>query len=443
MTSKEFPPLNAVQSKATPYYSKDDTYILADLPSLGRSEEHEEFASLFHKSRTGHELPPIHVGLELELLRNSLGKLGSHRNSKSHEIGYSPATSNFDEDVENTRPLSPGVYNLLKDLENCLEKTQRSDEPITPCESEFHPMPVGLKLNRDQTPSIYSSTQPSSMFKYDALMDRNNDILEYKPDSFVNPAPERTPSVNGANYDITVNEAFMSATLAGWLSKLYITNPSFLARKTWKRRFFILSSNILYRFKSLQANTTADEHLEINSNTIACVSDKFPGKKWVIEITNPGTSWYIQAECLDELKTWLNALKSAVIRSKFNGRVLSSESESVESANLDSIDEYSSSHFSSSISIIEGKIQARSVSRSSMPFPPQLPVPQGKPPLPPNSLHLAATETEPVTHSNNPPEWNNPSVDKFLGRIRPSGPSLLTRRLQNHVTNPDQDKRHT
>ncbi|KAK9760500.1 hypothetical protein K7432_015397 [Basidiobolus ranarum] len=277
--------LRANKLTLTPQYSKDDTCILAGLPSLGRSEEHEEFASLFHSTRNGHRTSVLHVGLELELIRSSLGKLTSQkRGSKIYEVGHSPVSSSFDEeDVESIRPLSPGVHGLLKDLESCLVKIQQYDEPVTPCEAEFYQThSVVIKSYRDQAPNIYSNSQSG-------LVDKANAMLECKSNTYhvSTVLPMKSPTTRSSSSEVTVNEAFIAATLAGWLSKLYISNPSFLARKTWKRRFFILTSDVLYRFKSLQANATADEYLDINSNTIACVSDKFSGKKWVIEITNP------------------------------------------------------------------------------------------------------------------------------------------------------------
>ncbi|ORY04497.1 PH-domain-containing protein [Basidiobolus meristosporus CBS 931.73] len=418
-------------SKLVPLYSRDDTCISAGLPSLGKSEEHEEFASLFHNTRRGHVPPPLHVGLELELLRNSLGKLVSQRrNSKIHEANASPVSSNFEDDVENSRPLSPGVYSLLKDLENCLEKAHRSDEPVTPRDADFHGVSqVAIKSGRDSIPSIYSM---SNSFKHEGFIDRSSSMIEYKHDSFVSSmiSADKLSTHSSPNACITVNEAFISATLAGWLSKLYITNPSFLARKTWKRRLFILSSNILYRFKSLQANTTADEYLEINSSTIACVSDKFPGKKWVIEITNPGTSWFIQAEHLDELKTWLNALKSAIIKSKYSGRIVSPLNEPSEYISHESVSDHS---WGSSLYpvVLEDQSDRTRV------LPPQPPVPQGKPPQPPSQATLPSNHpTDLDTQSGHHPkesrasldlssfDWSNTSIDKFLVRVGSSGPGL-------------------
>ncbi|ORX85283.1 hypothetical protein K493DRAFT_319982 [Basidiobolus meristosporus CBS 931.73] len=349
------------------------------MPSLGKSEEHEEFASLFHNSRTSHIASGRHVGLELELIRSSLGKLASQRRSiKASE--NSPVANSFDEcDVESARPLSPGVHSLLKDLESCLERAQQYGEPLTPSEPEFYSTQsiIVNKSCREHTPSFYSNT--SSI-----MVDRTNSMLDYQ-NVYAGLTSAAKSSTRSPSSEITVNDTFVAAILVGWLEKLYITNPSFLARKSWKRRFFVLTPDVLYRFKSSQSTTVADEHLDIRADTIACVSDKFSGKKWVIEITNPGVSWYIQAECLDELKTWLSVLKSAIIRKKYSSSLLSSDGEPI---HVDALGEFPLRSQTSHTSMIDSKSSVvLSLPRSSTHLPPQPPVPRGKPPQPPSCIY--------------------------------------------------------
>ncbi|CAG8437905.1 1361_t:CDS:2 [Funneliformis mosseae] len=111
-------------------------------------------------------------------------------------------------------------------------------------------------------------------------------------------------------------------TYRGILSKY--TNASFKLSKSWKRRYFILSKNILYCFKSSERTSQLLDQFEFNADSVVCVSEAFNGKSWVLQVGKPNQKpWFIQADNVEDMKCWLSELKSIAVNCRSNSSELS------------------------------------------------------------------------------------------------------------------------
>ncbi|ORY01156.1 hypothetical protein K493DRAFT_312562 [Basidiobolus meristosporus CBS 931.73] len=426
------------------FYAKDDSCITTTSTYYQKAHELEEFSSLFKRTHRPSQPLTIDVSLELEVLRNSLGKIIQQRRMDrrySHDSTFSTephgsTTSNVSED-EDSCTLSPKVHNLLWDLDNCLAKIQQNEEEALtePPSADAH-----SHVNETHSDNIAGVTSsvvanrastlnpPGSIFavkgfsKSETFNDKCSDISD-----------DSTPP--SSKYSVTVSEVYMIAILAGWVLKL--SNTSFFSLKSWKRRFLVLTPTTLFRYKSSAPTAVADEYLELTSDTIACVTDKFAGKRWVLEITSPSKpSWYIQTESLDELKTWLNALKASVIRAKYcNNRLPSAGGFNVPLAKQDTagvppLHEGSRRDSTFTIPLARPRtLHALSTNSKSMSaLPPQPPIPKYLPPLPPVAIGGVGTQRHRITRAPSSPAIMGSSMAKE------SRVSSFNRRLQsNHI----------
>ncbi|KAK9700371.1 hypothetical protein K7432_012218 [Basidiobolus ranarum] len=338
------------------YYAKDDSCIATTSSRYTKAHDLEEFSSLFKKTRRCSHTLVVDVSFELEVMRNSLGKIAMQRRMDrrcSQDSTYSTGSHNSATSIlseeDNSCPLSPKVHQLLWELENCLVKIQQSDgDTVDTASTDL--LPHTLEADLDPIPSASAQliTKSVSMTTFTASMpsvpvtaflSRGPEVANDKTSEILDASVPTISSQKShtARNNVTVSEVYIIATLAGWILKL--SSTSFFSLKSWKRRFLVLTPTTLFRFKSSAPGAIVDEYLELTPETIACVTDKFTGKRWVLEITTPSKpSWYIQTESLDELKTWLNALKASVIRAKYcNNRLPSSGSFSIPSTKQDVI----------------------------------------------------------------------------------------------------------
>ncbi|KAJ1983340.1 hypothetical protein H4R34_001326, partial [Dimargaris verticillata] len=123
------------------------------------------------------------------------------------------------------------------------------------------------------------------------------------------------PGDHALDHQVALRDVRIGSSYEGWLVKLSITSNSIFSRKTWKRRFFVLSGSGLYRFKSSAPDALSSDTLCLTPETIVCVSDAFSGRQWLLEVTsqNIGT-WFLQAHDKEDMKQWLTVLKTAVSR---------------------------------------------------------------------------------------------------------------------------------
>ncbi|KAI9297095.1 hypothetical protein K502DRAFT_347387 [Neoconidiobolus thromboides FSU 785] len=126
----------------------------------------------------------------------------------------------------------------------------------------------------------------------------------------------RKPSISGVSPSINLRNTQENAELFGWMH-IYKTS-SFMSIKQWKKRYIVFKEIMLYRFESASPDAICTEILQLNSQSIVCVTSDFPDQKFVLVIDNPGRDkFYIKAETSLQLTSWLNTLKAAVVKSSY------------------------------------------------------------------------------------------------------------------------------
>ncbi|KAF0493522.1 PH-domain-containing protein [Gigaspora margarita] len=124
------------------------------------------------------------------------------------------------------------------------------------------------------------------------------------------------------NSQVTVASIRNPLAFTGNLSKYINTNFVLSKSRSWKRRFFILTKNTLYCFKSNDPTSILMDSFELTANTIVCVSDAFNGRSWVLEVRKDHKPWYLQADNVEDMKVWLAELKATVVKCKYKEQEL-------------------------------------------------------------------------------------------------------------------------
>ncbi|ORY03022.1 hypothetical protein K493DRAFT_311906 [Basidiobolus meristosporus CBS 931.73] len=350
-----------------------------------------------------HGEPISDFTLELEKMRNCLGKISLQRRTferrgsvDSVGTGLSGLEDNSDaeeNELTKRRTLPTNVSFLLRELDECLENLQKRREYGTKkggdkaaSKTKAAKEEIEAKT-RNLWPSQESIAKVSARFATSfksAIADSTATTTTSPPP----PPPQKIPSYV-QRQPVTLSEVYIAALWAGWVSKLYISNPLFVTRKTWKRRFFVLTPKALYRFKSSAPSAASLEPIEISAKTEANVSEKFPARRFVIEINNAGRpTCYIQVESLEELKIWLSSIKSAIIQNKYPGQQSALKSSRDSTA--------TSSTTSSSSSSNRNRSVPRLAEMNFSQIPAPAPMPKYPPPPVPHTLHRVPSYSTPA-----------------------------------------------
>ncbi|KAK9765082.1 hypothetical protein K7432_006868 [Basidiobolus ranarum] len=225
--------------------------------------------------------------------------------------------------VEQRKVKSPSIYGskvngLLESLDACLDRVVSESEssgPSTPAElgQDSQDMAGPRKFSNASTNSTTSErSEPSSFFAWGSELSGSSRSMK-------DAAGIATAQIK----EVSLSEVYMDAILAGWLNKLRINSTSFFNRKTWKRRLLVLTQTHLYQFKTSAAQSKSTNAFEITASTTVTICEKYPEKRWVLEIrADSQHPWLIQAESLEDLKTWLNSLRASIVRAKYAIRTL-------------------------------------------------------------------------------------------------------------------------
>ncbi|ORX97266.1 hypothetical protein K493DRAFT_336619 [Basidiobolus meristosporus CBS 931.73] len=278
--------LNGSQSRAL--YSNEEASLSS--PILER-ESNDIFRS-YRKAVKA--CAAVNAADELGDICNALNTIVAQRKVKSHYTQL------------------PKIGELLESLDACLDKAvseAESSGPSTPAE-------FGQDTNDASGPRKFSNASSNSSnserSELSSLFGWNTDSYSLRSVRESNPVKE-----------VSLSEVYMDAVLAGWLNKLRINNGSFFSRKTWKRRLLVLTPTHLYQFKTSAAQSKSVNAFEISTSTTINICEKYPEKRWVLEIQgNSQHPWHIQAESMEDLKTWLNSLRATVVRAKYAIRTL-------------------------------------------------------------------------------------------------------------------------
>ncbi|KAK9768270.1 hypothetical protein K7432_001236 [Basidiobolus ranarum] len=350
--------------------------------------------------RNNHGEPIIDVTLELEIMRNCLGRIALQRRTFERRGSIDSINTNAsrvedDLDTEENDPmerraLPTNISFLLRELDDCLENMKKCREYRNKKgnEKEAVKSKGGKdKVSENNEVEVKSRNlwlSQESIAKVSARFATS--FKSSTPDPVSNSAPVAPRKLPNfvQQQPVTLSEVYIAALWAGWVSKLYVSNPLFVTRKTWKRRFFVLTPKALYRFKSSAPSAASLEPIEISHKTTACVSEKFPARRWVIEINNTSRSTcYIQVESLEELKIWLSSIKSAIIQNKYPNHPSASK------ASRDSI--ATSSTTSSASSTTRSRYTTKATEIDFSQIPAQTPMPKYPPPSIPNGTHKEHT----------------------------------------------------
>lgn len=279
-------------------------------------------------------LDTIKISLEKMLFEKRL-LLGSQQ-----ETAQSASASGDENDF--IVPLSPKINTLLEMMNVCMNKlapsspsedsvatnSTRGSEAIDPC-------PPNL-LSRGSVPniagedrSLFSNTFGRRKSNIHPIRERTGSLASVASISTM--ASTTTSSPRLSTYITSqpirqplLAEVQLNATHKGWLSKQYVPQSSFLLRKTWKRRYFILNGTYLYRFKTYLEIAQTSEIFRMTPTCSVCVTDDFPGKKFVLQITESlnNNILHLMAESSEDLSTWLSSLKEAITRARFEQEIL-------------------------------------------------------------------------------------------------------------------------
>lgn len=133
---------------------------------------------------------------------------------------------------------------------------------------------------------------------------------------------------------MSVKMAQDSAVCSNWLHKY--ESPTFAFARSWKRRYIVLTDNIVYVFKTNAKSTApARAHFLLTDDTLIFVTEDFNSsnkknqqqqQSCVIEIRKPLCKWYLRCESIDQMKTWLEAMKKVVacLKLGYNGALTAS-----------------------------------------------------------------------------------------------------------------------
>ncbi|KAK9728895.1 hypothetical protein K7432_000718 [Basidiobolus ranarum] len=291
-------------TKTRPIYSSDEASLSS--PVL-QGKRH----ALFQQYESDRKLTaPNNVAKELESIRDALNVIVKQRKTNRTKHTIHSGGSKF--------TYRSKINGLLESLDACLDKVVSESEssgPSTPADLgyESHDTVGSRKYSNASTNSATSEKSDSSPFF------AWGSEFSHSPRIMRDPVGIVSPQIR----EVSLNVVYMEAILAGWLNKLRINNSSFFHRKAWKRRLLVLTTTHLYQFKSSTGNSMSTNSMEISASTTINICDKYPEKRWILELQSESQHpWYIQAESLDDLKTWLNSLRAAIVRAKYAIRTL-------------------------------------------------------------------------------------------------------------------------
>lgn len=265
-------------------------------------------------------LDSISGTLDLMLSRKRCGR-GPFRESA---LGSSLSGEEEEEDTRNV--LSPKIVTLLDDLDSCLNKLKMPEES-----AKLKVDPAVNLLPRGSVPNLAMDdrglfTQTFGRRKSNFVLpsrDRQSSLASIASistlGSNMTSNPRTSSLAHATQAGVSLSEAQLGSSHRGWLSKYYVSNPTFLSRKTWKKRYFVLTGTVLYRFKSSTEGATSSEIVHFTPAWTVCVTDDFKGQKFVLYLFDNATSMsiYLMAESSEDLSSWLTALKEAIVRARF------------------------------------------------------------------------------------------------------------------------------
>jgi hypothetical protein len=91
----------------------------------------------------------------------------------------------------------------------------------------------------------------------------------------------------------------------------YEQHPPFAFKKSWKKRHFILTENVILIYKPERKTEPAREHFILTEDTVVFATEDFK-KGYVIEARKPLSKWYIRCDTAKQMKIWLELLKKIV-----------------------------------------------------------------------------------------------------------------------------------
>ncbi|RKP33585.1 hypothetical protein BJ085DRAFT_37970 [Dimargaris cristalligena] len=235
-------------------------------------------------------------------------------NDNGNGIATPPLTGN-----PMTRKSDKNLFSLLR-KSNTLTSDPRL---VSPTNSDASPTFRNTGLSREPTMSSIRSRKsilPSLLSQTGSVHSAETASLsENNLGGHTMVRQTSSSSDHALEHQVTLRDVTLSCAHKGWLNKLTVTHSAIFARKSWRRRFFVLCGSALYRFKSGTPDSLSSETLGLTPESIVCVSDAFPGRRWVLEVTslNIGT-WFIQAEGKEDMKQWMSALKAAVGRIQYS-----------------------------------------------------------------------------------------------------------------------------
>lgn len=271
----------------------------------------------------------------LDTIRLSLEKMFFEKRLLFGSQDSAQSVSGDEEDIK--IPLSPKINLLLEMMNVCMNKL----DPSSPSEdsagfnstkaSELTDTCPPNLSSRGSVPniagedrSLFSNTFGRRKSNIHPIRERTGSLASVATISTLTSAATSSPRSSfyissQSTRQPLLAEVMLNATHKGWLSKQYVPQSSFLLRKTWKRRYFILNGTYLYRFKTNLEIAQTSEIFRMTPTCSVCVTDDFPGKKFVLQITEQinNSILHLMAESSEDLSTWLSSLKEAVTRARF------------------------------------------------------------------------------------------------------------------------------
>ncbi|KAI0244600.1 hypothetical protein L0F63_006167 [Massospora cicadina] len=259
----------------------------------------------------------------LESIRGTLDLMLSKKRcargpSRESALGSSQSG---EEEEEMRNALSPKILTLLDELDSCMSKLKYSEEGPEP-KPEASP-PSRCSMPNPTNDNLLAQTFGRRRSNLIPSRDRQGSLVSMGSHSTLastTASGSRTSSLAPTTQaGVAIAEAQLGCSQRGWLSKLYVSHPTFLPRKTWKKRFFVLNGATLYRFKTNADGATSSEAVHFTPAYSVCVTDDFAGKKFVLQLTDagPGTALHLMAESSEDLSMWLTAFKEAIVRARF------------------------------------------------------------------------------------------------------------------------------
>ncbi|CAG8549175.1 15101_t:CDS:2 [Gigaspora margarita] len=253
-------------------------------------------------------LSPEYSSSDIPEKTSKVGKLLGLTPMEEKILLDKPSSVKISKKLRGPPPLSIDGKHNAKD-EKGHDRNRNNSQVISGSSNKINKI-LGVSNINDDLSTVDKSNKAGKILGWD-----DNEIVKKAHTMYMEKVVSEFRSARtNVNSQVTVASIRNPLAFTGNLSKYINTNFVLSKSRSWKRRFFILTKNTLYCFKSNDPTSILMDSFELTANTIVCVSDAFNGRSWVLEVRKDHKPWYLQADNVEDMKVWLAELKATVVK---------------------------------------------------------------------------------------------------------------------------------